>query len=83
MGIPVDGLSFDPDIAMRGLVIDAKSGRVATLFHFDFIAEEDLQQSAMKFNKKDLRTLFHEMEYTLKVAGAPDREEEEEEEDDE
>ena len=37
MGIPVDGLSFDPDIAMRGLVIDAKSGNLLKVDRFGLV----------------------------------------------
>lgn len=37
MGIPVDGLSFDPDIAMRGLVIDAKNGNLLKVDRFGLV----------------------------------------------
>lgn len=37
MGIPVDGLSFDPEIAMRGLVIDAKSGNLLKVDRFGLV----------------------------------------------
>lgn len=37
MGVPVDGLSFDPEIAMRGLVIDAKSGNLLKVDRFGLV----------------------------------------------
>jgi hypothetical protein len=37
MGVPVDGLSFDPEVAMRGLVIDAKNGNLLKVDRFGLV----------------------------------------------
>lgn len=37
MGFPVDGLAFDPDLVIRGLVIDKERGNLVKADQFGYI----------------------------------------------
>ena len=37
MGFPVDGLSFDPDLVIRGLVIDKEKGNLVKADRFGYV----------------------------------------------
>lgn len=37
LGVPIDGMSFDPEVALRGLVIDAKSGNLLKVDRFGLV----------------------------------------------
>lgn len=37
MGFPVDGLAFDPDLVIRGLVIDKEKGNLVKADRFGYV----------------------------------------------